>query len=317
MLKIVGRGSGLPMSSISVCLTHYNRPNKLAATVESLARQTRVPDEVLLWDDHSLRDPTEIALSFRNRFPKFIFHRNTHNLNMPGNLNAVLAGASCDYVANLHDADIFRPDLIEKWAAALDRHDSAGFVFCGLDTRHDNPFGGQISLPDIPALTVGREFFEKWFMGNANSVIWGTVMARKCIYDKLLPFNEKYRNWADVDMWMRMCQLADVAYVPEPLIILDNTQTKLRAFSWYKVIVMQEMIGENIQRHYANDIAALSMALEKQRSVLFRRLLRHLAGRLIRCRLGAFYQGAKVLAAAMRQERLGDGTLLDFVSRVY
>jgi len=41
------------MSKVSVCLTHYNRPEKLAATLESLAAQTRAPDEVFMQDDCS------------------------------------------------------------------------------------------------------------------------------------------------------------------------------------------------------------------------------------------------------------------------
>jgi glycosyltransferase involved in cell wall biosynthesis len=75
------------MPRISVCLTHYDRPDKLAATLESLARQTRVPDEVLLWDDCSPRDPTEVVRSFEARFPHFVYHRNERNLGMPGHRN--------------------------------------------------------------------------------------------------------------------------------------------------------------------------------------------------------------------------------------
>ena len=100
------------MPRISVCLTHYNRPDKLGATLESLALQTRVPDEVFVWDDCSPNDPTYVIEEWKARFPHFVYHRNDVNLGMPGNLNAVIAQATGDYVANLHDADVFAPTLL-------------------------------------------------------------------------------------------------------------------------------------------------------------------------------------------------------------
>jgi GT2 family glycosyltransferase len=49
------------MSRLSVCITQYNRPEKLGHTLKSLARQTRPPNEVLLQDANSLLDPTPVA----------------------------------------------------------------------------------------------------------------------------------------------------------------------------------------------------------------------------------------------------------------
>ena len=82
------------MPKISVCLTHYERPEKLAVTLESLARQTRIPDELFLWDDCSKNDPSAIVRQWEGCFPHFVYNRNTTNLGMPGNLNAVIAQAT-------------------------------------------------------------------------------------------------------------------------------------------------------------------------------------------------------------------------------
>ena len=256
------------MSRVSVCLTHYNRRHKLAATLESLAQQTRVPDEVFVWDDCSPDDPADIVQAFRHRFPQFRYHRNSRNLGMPGNLNAVIAHATGDYIANLHDADVFHPELLEKWTRVLDKYPSAGLAFCGLDATRDNPAGSTMPLPEVDPITTGREFFGRWFVGRENSIIWGTVMARKAAYDRLLPFDPVYRNWSDVDMWMRMCQEFDVAYVAEPLIVLDNTATPQRRFSWYRVLLMQEICFANIRRIHARDAVALRVALQRQRRTL-------------------------------------------------
>jgi glycosyltransferase involved in cell wall biosynthesis len=299
------------MPRLSVCLTHYDRPDRLAATLESLARQTLVPDEVFVWDDCSPRDPGAVVESFRSRFPRFSYHRNARNLGMPGNLNAVLAQARGDYVANLHDADLFHPQLLEKWTRALDAHPSAGLVFCGLDATRDNPAGAEMLVPDIAPLTPGREFFDRWFVGQIRSVIWGTVMARRTAYAALLPFNPLYRNWADVDLWMRMCRTHDIAYVREPLIVLDNTFTPQRRFSWYRIMLMQEMCFANIRRNLADDPPALASALARQRRCLRLAYVRFLAGSVRWWDFSRLCDGLRLAARVFRADATaGDGRLL-------
>jgi glycosyltransferase involved in cell wall biosynthesis len=107
---------------LSVCLTAYGRTHLLARTLESLAAQTRPPDELIVSDDCSPDDPTAVAESFRHRFVRFRYNRNPRNLSMPANLNLVVGMAGGEYVANLHDADVFHPQLLEKWEEALLRH---------------------------------------------------------------------------------------------------------------------------------------------------------------------------------------------------
>ena len=299
------------MPRISVCLTHYNRPDRLAATLESLAAQPRMPDEVFLWDDCSPHDPSEVASSFCRRFPHFVYHRNERNLGMPGNLNAVLARATGDYVANLHDADVFHPQLLEKWAQALEAHPSAGLVFCGLDATRSNPAGPEMLVPDIAPLTAGRDFFDRWFVGRTKSVIWGTVMTRKTAYARLLPFDPRYRNWADVDLWMRLCRDYDIAYVREPLIVLDNTFTPQRRFSWYRIMLMQEMCFANIRRIYSGEPHSMQSALTRQRRCLRLAYVRFLAGSIRWLDFARLCDGVVLAARVFRADATtGDGRLV-------
>ncbi len=270
------------MSVISVCMTHFNRPEKLAATLESLAAQTRPPDEVFLQDDCSPRDPAPVAGAFQHRFKKFVYERNEVNLGMPGNLNKVIRKATGDFVANLHDADEFHPTLLEKWAAALDRFPTAGLVFCGLDARsksEDSSLQGKVWIQEFQACTPGREFFEQAYVGASSSPIWGTVMVRRSVYERHLPFDARFGMWSDVDMWMRICGTNDIAYVAEPLIILDNSTTPARTFHWGKVVITHAMHFENIRR-IANESHQEREWLLRQRRHSTLTYARHLTGRV-------------------------------------
>ena len=238
------------MPRISVCMTYYNRRAKLAATLESLARQTRLPDEFFLWDDCSPDDPSDIVQSFRDRFPHFVYHRNERNLGMPGNLNAVLAQATGDYVANLHDADCFAPTMLEKWTAALEAHPSAGFVFCRVSGRNESQEG---RLQACSPLTPGQEFNRRYFLNasRGSSPVWGTVMTRQSYYTRLLPFDPRYGCVADVDMWMRLSLAADVAFVDEALIHADPVSHFVQGVNWPLVHALRRMHAENVRRFAA------------------------------------------------------------------
>lgn len=265
------------MPRISVCITHYNRPGKLGATLASLAAQTRMPDEVFLWDDCSQNDPTSVVREWKDRFPHFVYHRNAINLGMPGNLNSVVSQATGDYIANLHDADIFERSLLEKWSTTLDAYPMAGMVFC-RDSRWENDRFVKCWAPEPPPVTDGRKFFHTYYLGRLDSIIWGSVMVRRMVYDQLLPFDSKFVNWADVDMWMRVCGVSDVAYLRDQLIELDHTETPHRIFSFYKFGLVQRMALSNIERLYTGTNRA--SAIQKQKRVWRRLWLRWMLGGL-------------------------------------
>lgn len=277
---------------ISVCLTTYNRASQLDYTLSSLARQTRLPDELIVSDDCSSDHTAEIVEKWQKHFPQLFYQRNAQNLNMPGNLNAAVSRARGDYIANLHDADEYHPRLLEKWAHALDTFPSAGFVFAGVvNQRGQNGEPDDVTLHDVAPFTPGRAFFEKYYLHRWSSIVWGTVMACRSAYVRLLPFDEAYGFISDVDMCMRMCLYYDVAYVREPLIILDQSPTKERGFRWSALDATRRMQKANIIRFYTEQPGRLHRELVFHYLQTQRHYLRGLLGGLLHKDLERFYNG--------------------------
>lgn len=243
--------------TLSVVLTTYRRARVLDRTFASIAAQTRVPDELVVSDDCSPDDTPRVVEAWRSRFPRLVSRRNEKNLNMPGNLNAGVGAATGDLVVNLHDGDTYERTLFEKWERALDTHPTAGLAFCGLAnwpvaTKH----GNGILLFDVEPFTPGRTFFEKHLIRQVGCPIWGTVMARRSAYEKLLPFDARFGFVSDVDMWMRVCLEHDIAYVNEPLIELDHTPTVQRtlgSYNWQWLELVRQIHLANIDRFFADD----------------------------------------------------------------
>src|SRR5207302_7516247 len=118
------------------------------------------------------------------------------NLGMPGNLNAAIRRTSGQYIANLHDGDLYRQDLIEKWKEALDSVAEAPFVFNAYNA----------ALPD-GSFKCYREPFDSHVPGNhiariyfrtLTSCVWGTVMTRASVYSECGLFDPRFGFISDV-----------------------------------------------------------------------------------------------------------------------
>ena len=207
-----------PSIPVSICLTTYNRGHVLPASIDSLLAQSFGDFELIISDDCSTDGTGEICRAYAARDPRIRYCRNETNLRMPGNLNAAIARARGSYVANVHDGDVFRPDLIEKWKSALDELPTAAFVFNQYQS-FDAQGRPRIDRAPLEQRRDARELALHFFR-TFTSCVWGTVMTRREAYEAAGPFNPDYGFISDVDMWLRLARDHDVAYVAEPLITI-------------------------------------------------------------------------------------------------
>ena len=144
-----------------------------------------------------------------------------------------------------------------------------------------------------------KKVFRKVFLGRIDSLIWGTVMARRSIYKTLLPFDPAFKNWADVDMWMRFCGEGSIGYVPEQLIELDQNPTHGGRFRFTRMAQGNEMVHQNIQRLFVGQ--ERKAALETQKTAWNRNWRRWMLGRLKRCELEELTNGWAMRKGFMRK----------------
>jgi glycosyltransferase involved in cell wall biosynthesis len=272
---------------LSAVLTTYNRAEGLDRTLKSLTGQTRLPDELIVADDHSTDGTEAVVERWAASFPRLRYERNARNLRLTGNLNAAVPLAQGEYVVLLQDADEYEPTFLSKAERALDVHPSAAFVFTGVGGfPHATRAGDGAIVQNLPPLTPGRAFFERHMLHRFGSIVWGTVMMRRAVLEPLMPFDATYGWVADVDMWMRMCLHGDVAYVAEPLVIADNSPTAERGFNWEHQDALHRMKMANARRFYADRPARVRVELAREAIVgAALRLLRSAAGTPVRAAL--------------------------------
>jgi len=116
--------------SIAVIIASYNYGPFLVEAIESVLRQIRPADEILIADDHSTDNTEEIALVYVKKYPNLIkYMRNESNLGIVRNFNKAVSLTQSDYICFLGADNRFRSDYIEKTAEILDYDDNIGIAY--------------------------------------------------------------------------------------------------------------------------------------------------------------------------------------------
>jgi glycosyltransferase involved in cell wall biosynthesis len=236
-------------------LTTYNRARVLDQTVQSILSQTHGDFELVISDDASQDETERMCRDYERRDHRVRYRRGLKNVGMPGNLNAGIEASCAEYIANLHDGDLYEPTLLEKWTAALEAFPRAAFVFNAC--REIDVNGRTVCVYTEPlgpcvagSVLLEQIFFRRW---RFNSPVWGTVMGRRSAYFAVGLFDPRFGFVADVDMWLRLAERFDVAYVPEPLIALPGREAVPRIWKGAERLAQRQaerMFWEARMRHY-------------------------------------------------------------------
>lgn len=238
---------------ISVCLLTYNHVNVIESTLGSILDQTISGYQVIVSDDCSTDGTWERILQHAAEDVRIKPVRTPRNMGMPGNANFVVARSDRPYIALLHHDDLYRRDLLEKWAGVLDRHPDAAFVF--------NPYGvfesDFIYEEPMPGECInGKWFLEQYLFARWGCVVRGTTMIRREVWEQVGGMREQFGLLADIDMWMRLAMRWQVGYVPEPVITARHQRPiyypdiyKGGTWSWRRQRLLYEVHASNRLDH--------------------------------------------------------------------
>lgn len=104
----------------------------IAETLEALSAQTYSNLEVLVSDDASPDDTAALCEAHAARDPRFRVIRQPRNLGWVGNVNALLAAATGDYLVFAFQDDLPAPTYVERCVAALEARPEAVLAFTDI-----------------------------------------------------------------------------------------------------------------------------------------------------------------------------------------
>jgi glycosyltransferase involved in cell wall biosynthesis len=117
---------------ISIITTFLNEEKFIKEAIESVLAQTYNNWELILVDDGSTDESTEIAFQYARDYPNKVYyleHEGHRNHGQPASRNLGIPHAKGEYIALLDADDVWLPEKLERQLAVIKTHPEAG-MFC-------------------------------------------------------------------------------------------------------------------------------------------------------------------------------------------
>jgi len=239
---------------VSFLLPVYNSGTTLKQTLDSLLTQTFTDFELLVVDDGSTDDTSEILDSCSD--PRLRVLTNPQRLRLAGALNRGIQQALAPLIARMDADDLSRPGRLSRQLGFMDEHPE--IVMCGTWTR---PFGDKnkkqerypLAADDIKAFTLFNCPFSH-----------PSVMFRKEVFLKEnLVYDGSFYPTEDYELWTRVVHRFPCANLPEVLLDYRVHAQSMTGADW-------ENMDVQACRLLHNQFSLLGVTLSEEDSRLHR-----------------------------------------------
>lgn len=236
---------------VSVILPAYNRETLVARAIDSVLAQTYGDFELIIVDDAS-KDGTRAVLETYRTHPKVRLILSDVNRGGSGARNLGIAAAKGALIAFQDSDDVWMPHKLAAQVAALDANPKAGLCYCGsLFSSPDQTY----YIPEPVFDRLEGDLSSEILRRNTTST--QVLLIRREVLDKAGHFDASLKRFQDWDLMIRVAQITEIAFLPEPMVVICAT-------------------AGNISSFVENDAIARARILEKYQDI-FRKNPKHAA----------------------------------------
>jgi glycosyltransferase involved in cell wall biosynthesis len=203
------------MSTVDVVIPCYNYARYLRGCVHSVLSQANVDVRVLVIDDASSDETPAVGHELAAADSRVIFRRHETNHGHIATYNEGLIGwSTADYTVLLSADDLLTPGSLGRAVSIMNAAPSIGMVYGR--TIH---FEREADLPEIDSRDFG---FRRWSGVNwlglrchagYNVITSPEVVVRGEIQRRAGGYRPELPHAGDLEMWLRIAALSDIAYV--------------------------------------------------------------------------------------------------------
>lgn len=208
--------------TVSVLITTYNYARFIPAAIESVMSQTLKPDEIIVVDDGSTDNTSEVVVPYADKGVRYIYKENGGG---SSSRNAAIEASTGELLAFLDADDRWVPHKLERQVEHMVRHPEVGLVSASewqVDAHGEHPY--LVQREPIDGGMVFKRMLVENFIGNTS-----LCMVRRSVFDKVGLFDEKVPLGHDWDMWLRISREYPIAVLAEPLIYYTRHDGSLSA----------------------------------------------------------------------------------------
>ena len=214
----------MPDMRISVAMCTYNGAEFLPAQLESIAQQTRPPDEIIVCDDASTDDTRAVLQSLARSSPVPVsLYFSDENAGSVKNFERAIGLCTGDVIALSDQDDVWRAGKLQHIQQSFDSNPTAGLVFSDAEIVDKNLNALGKRMWD----EVGFDAHKQKLIRSGRSLevliygwtVTGATMAFRSNFMKLaLPVPTNIAMIHDGWIALAIAAVADVAFIDEPLV---------------------------------------------------------------------------------------------------
>ena len=207
-------------SNISVIIPLYNKVSEIELTLRSVLSQSVPPREIIVVDDGSTDGSAEVVERLATPLVRLI---RQPNCGVSAARNRAMREATGEWVALLDGDDMWCSDYLATVAEMIER-----WPTCGA-------YGTGFSVDDgercVEAAYCQREGIVDFFAESMTRyvLIPSATTLRRDLALELGGFPEGMRMGEDQFLWTKIARVADVAFMPRPMVIYSRAATNRSA----------------------------------------------------------------------------------------
>jgi glycosyltransferase involved in cell wall biosynthesis len=257
---------------ISIALCTFNGEIFLKDQFLSIFHQTRLPDELIICDDHSTDKTIEIIDSFKasSPFPVRVI-QNSSNIGSTKNFEKAVRLCTGDIIAFADQDDVWKPQKLEIISKAFLADPKIGYVFSNAELvdAELKPLG--VNLWESVGFT--KREYQNYLEGKQfevllkRNVVTGTTMAfRAFLKELVLPFSE---NWIHDEWIATLASIVGIKGLPIPELLVLYRQHSSQQLGEHKEKIW-EMVDKSLKIS-ADDFGKLASICQEVKERIFAR----------------------------------------------
>lgn len=185
---------------VTAIIPTYNRARYLRGAISSILAQTVPPSQVIVVDDGSADNTSEVVAEFGRR----IEYLTKPNGGKSSALNLGLSYVAGDFVWIFDDDDIAEPDALERLFRALQKNPDCGFAYGEYDLFTESE-DGRIKMQAVSFPSTVHESLYLALM-ERSFILQQGLLVRKSCYMEVGGFDESLVRSQDLEMMLRLAR---------------------------------------------------------------------------------------------------------------
>ncbi len=203
---------------VSVCVPTYNYGRFLSDCIQSVLTQTLSDWELMICDDCSTDNTSEIAESYARSDSRIRYIRNEKRLGMNGNLKSAAEHGRGKYLKMLCSDDWLATDCLKVLSELLEKNPAA-VIATSAETLSDEmgrPLQIQFLFGEPVSIIDGGKMLDRMAKGEGFGG-HSSFLIRSSAYKAVGGYDDSLLYAADYDLAARLCRIGRYIHVDSPL----------------------------------------------------------------------------------------------------